>query len=183
MEDAAIINLFFNRSQEAIRETDLKYGKKLNRLSVNITGNRLDSEECVNDTYLAAWDQIPPTKPENFGAYLCRIVRNISYKVFRRSKAQKRIADMIYLTDELYEVIPDASCCQIESRELGRVIDAFLESLEEDTRLLFIRRYFYADPLSYIADLSGMSENSIATRLFRTRNKLKKYLAKEGYSV
>ena len=183
MEDKAIIDLFFNRSQDAIRETDLKYGKRLRHLSVNITGNQSDSEECVNDTYLAAWKQIPPTNPENLGAYLCRIVRNISYKVFRRNTAQKRNVDMVSLTDELCEVIPASSDCPIESRELGRVLDSFLESLDEDTQLLFVRRYFYADSLTVIADFSGMSENSIATRLFRARKKLKKYLEKEGYSI
>lgn len=183
MEDNAIIALFFQRNQDAIRETDLKYGKKLTRLSVNITGSELDSEECVNDTYLATWEQIPPTKPENFSAYLCRIVRNLSYKVFRRSKAQKRNADMVSLTDELCEIIPDSSACQPDGEELGQIIDAFLESLDEDTQLLFIRRYFYSDPLSFIASLTGMNENSIATRLFRARNKLKAYLAKEGYSI
>lgn len=183
MEDAAIIRLFFDRSQDAIRETDLKYGKKLNRLSVNITGSRQDSEECVNDTYLAAWKQIPPTRPENLEAYLCRIVRNISYKVFRSAAAKKRNADMVSLTDELCEVIPASTDCPFESRELGCIIDRFLQSLDEDTQMLFVRRYFYADSLSAIADLSGMNENSIATRLFRARNKLKKYLAEEGYSV
>lgn len=183
MEDIAIINLFFSRNQDAIRETDRKYGKKLMRLSVNITGSHLDSEECVNDTYLAAWEQIPPTKPENFGAYLCRIVRNLSCKVFRRSKAQKRNADIVSLTDELCEVIPDPGVCQTGEEELGKAIDAFLESLDEDTQLLFIRRYFYSDSLAFIASLTGMSENSIATRLFRARNKLKKYLGKEGYSI
>lgn len=183
MEDNAIIDLFFQRNQDAIRETDLKYGKKLARLSVNITGSDLDSEECVNDTYLAAWEQIPPEKPENLGAYLCRIVRNLSYKVFRRSTAQKRSADMVSLTDELCEVIPDSGASQPDSRELGRTIDAFLEALDEETRLLFVRRYFYADSLASIASLTGMNENSIATRLFRARNKLKAHLAKEGYSI
>lgn len=183
MEDAAIIGLFFDRDQDAIRETDLKYGKKLTQLSVNITGSHPDSEECVNDTYLAAWKQIPPTRPENLSAYLCRIVRNLSYKVFRNSKAQKRSAEIVSLTDELCEVIPDSSASQPDCEELGHMIDAFLGTLDEDTQLLFVRRYFYADPLSALSALTGIGENSIATRLFRTRKKLKAYLEKEGYFV
>lgn len=183
MEDEAIVELFFCRSESAIRETEIKYGKKLLHLSANMIGSEQDAQECVNDAYLAAWNTIPPTRPENYFAYLCRIVRNLSYKLVRRNTAKKRSAETLSLTKELSEIIPDDSFNEHGESELGKILDAFLTTLDTDARMIFVRRYFFADSLAFIASLTGTSENSIATRLFRMRNRLKAYLKKEGFTV
>jgi len=183
MEDSAILDLFFGRDEAAIRETDKKYGKKLCGISYSITESRPDSEECVNDTYLAAWNAIPPTRPVNYFAYLCRIVRNISYNLFHKNTAQKRSANTLSLDGEPEEIIPDRESALLNENGLGGAIDNFLRGESRDTQYLFVRRYFYADSLAYLATLTGMSKNGIAMRLMRTRKKLREHLEKEGFTV
>ncbi len=181
MEDQAIIKLFFSRDENAIRETARKYGKRLVGISVSIVGNDSDAEECVNDTYLAAWDRIPPTRPENYSAFLCRIVRNISYDRVRQSTAAKRHAELISLDGELSEIIPDST--SVDGSELGLAIDKFLRGLDKDTRIVFMRRYFYGDSLAALSRLTGKSESSLAMRLMRARKKLREHLKKEGFTI
>ncbi|MGM9680733.1 MAG: RNA polymerase sigma factor [Eubacteriales bacterium] len=181
MEDAAIIRLFFNRDEQAIAETDHKYGRVLVGVSRNIVEDYEDARECVNDCYLAVWQQIPPTCPMNYYAYLCKIVRNLSYNVCEKKHAAKRSAEIVCLSHELDETLPDGDIT--DEVELGRSIDGFLRGLDQRSRLIFIRRYFYSDPVSKIAEMTGMSANAVSARLSRTRKDLKKHLEREGYTV
>lgn len=179
MEDTAIIELFFARDESALREADAKYGARLNRLARSITGDERDAEECVSDAYLAAWKAIPPTRPANLYAFLCRIARNLSLNCFDRSRAQKRCAEVVPLSAELEQVFaapPGASA----PTGIAEALDRFIRTLDEDTRLIFVRRYFYGDPLPVIAELTGICENNLSARLFRARKRLGKMLQKEG---
>ncbi len=183
MEDSVILDLYFAREDRAIRETDQKYGKELSRLSYRITQDYSETEECVDDTYLAAWNQIPPDRPNYFCAYLCKIVRNISLNLIDKRKAQKRNAVLVPLDEELLEILPDTRAPKIEERELARAIGAFLKKTDKRSRILFVRRYFYTDTMEDIAALSGMSVNAVTIKLSRIRKKLKAYLIKEGFEV
>ena len=183
MRDSEILDLFFERDETAIRETGNKYGRRLTALSQNITGNLPDAEECVNDTYLAAWNRIPPVRPDNYFAWLCRVVRNLSYNRFHKNTAQKRNANTVSLDAELQELIPDPHPSYPDEAMLGEASDRFLRKQSKDAQYLFIRRYFYADPLSSLSSLTGMSESSIAMRLMRIRKRMKEYLEKEGFTI
>lgn len=182
MEDSAILDLFFARNENAIKETENKYGQKLIGIARSITCSGSDAEECVNDAYLAAWNQIPPTRPEHFFAFLSRIVRNVSYNRFHKNTAKKRNANVVSLDEELSEIIPDPKSIVSDS-ELGSAIDRFLRKQEKDARNLFVRRYFYGDSVSALSILTGMTENAVAMRLMRMRKRLKKFLEKEGYRI
>lgn len=183
MEDSVILDLYFAREERAIRETDNKYGRELRGLSYRITGDCSDTEECVNDTYLAAWNRIPPERPNYFCAYLCKIVRNISLNSADKKKAQKRSAVLVSLDEELLEILPDNSSPQIEELELARAIETFLKKTDKKSRVLFVRRYFYTDSPEDIAELSGMSVNAVTIKLSRLRKKMKAYLIKEGFAL
>ncbi len=183
MEDSDILDLYFAREERAIRETDHKYGKELSRLSYCITQDYSETEECVDDTYLAAWNQIPPDRPNYFCAYLCKIVRNLSLNLVDKRKAQKRNAVLIPLDEELLEILPDNNVPEIEERELARAIEAFLRKSDKKSRILFGRRYFYTDTMEDIAALAGMSVNAVTVKLSRIRKKLKVYLIKEEFEV
>ena len=181
MEDTQIIELFFARDERAIRETDMKYGKPLTGMSTNITGSLADAEECVNDTYLAAWNQIPPDRPDYYDAYVARILRNLSFHCVRRAAAKKRSASVVSFDEELSEMIPDTTGNAVEERELGEAIDRFLGSVETGDRYLFLRRYFWGDTPEELSALTGMSKNAISLRLMRIRRRLKTFLTEEGY--
>ena len=179
MDDIAIIQLFWSRSENAIKESDSKYGKILKRISFNILANFEDSEECVNDTYMSAWDNIPPQHPNSLMAYLGRITRNISINKYHSENAKKRGGGLIL--SELTECIPDNSNVidNLEAGEITRIINEWLYSLETADRDLFIRRYWFGDSAKSLAKEQNLSENIISGRLFRLRSKLKLILAKE----
>lgn len=181
VSDSTIIELFFARDESAISKTAEKYGRKLFGISENITGDPEDAEECVNDTYLAAWNSIPPTRPDNYYAYICRIVRNISLDRADRKKAGKRSAEVVPFSAELESVLADTEADPGRAEELPALLDGFLRGLDEDTRLMFLRRYFYGDSTSRISEMTGVGENVIYARLFRARKRLKKLLVKEGF--
>lgn len=180
MEDSDIIGLYFDRDERAISESDAKYGVLLRGISKNLTGSPDGAEECVSDTYLAAWNAIPPTVPQSLRAYLCRIVRNLSVTYFRKSASARRKAVTVPLTEELSEILPDRS----ESPETGLTesIERFLREEREDNRLLFVRRYFYGDSPEKLAGMTMMSVGQINARLFRLRKRLAKYLKEEGFA-
>ena len=183
MEDQGIIALFFERSEQAIEETDKKYGGYCYSIAYNILSNREDSEESVSDTYLKAWDSIPPTKPTYFFAYLSKICRFLCFGKLDWKNAAKRKAEMVELTAEMELCIPDLSReAQIQAQELGRLLNDFLGTLSEENRKLFMRRYWYADSVAEIAQRYRMGESKVKTRLFRTRNQLRVFLEKEGYT-
>lgn len=178
MDDERIIELFFARSEQAIGELDIKYGKLCHNLSHNILGNRSDAEECVNDAYLGAWNAIPPAKPNPLQAYICKIVRNISLKLYYRKEAAKRSSSYTVAMKELEASLssPDTVEAEVEARELARIIEDFLETLTAETRVIFMLRYAYSEPYAEIAKRVGLTENNVAVRLNRTRKKMKMYL-------
>jgi RNA polymerase sigma-70 factor (ECF subfamily) len=163
-----------------------KYGSMLNVVSERITGDRSEAEECVNDTLLEAWNRIPPHEPRGyFPAFLSRIVRNISINRCVEKERLKRKAFITELSDELEQCIPSKSSPEssVEGIELGRVISEFLRKQPEEKRRIFVRRYYYLDPVSRIAEKFGCSAGKVKTELFRMRNALKNYLETEGYSL
>lgn len=184
MEDKQIIELYFRRDEEAIRQTALAHGSKLFSLSHRILLNREDAEESVNDTYLSAWDAIPPTRPTYFYAYLAKICRFVSFGRLDWKNAAKRKAEIVELTAEMELCIPDLrNEQQMEAQELGQLLNAFLATLPEDSRRIFLRRYWYAEPITEIAGRLHLSESMVKSRLFRTRNALRSFLEKEGIAL
>ena len=164
IDDEKIIEMFFERSEQGIRELDIKYGKVCYNLSYHIVGSRRDAEECVNDAYLGAWNAIPPAKPNPLLTYVCKIVRNISLKIYWRKEAAKRSSHYTIALEE------------IEARELARIIESFLDTLTTENRVIFIRRYWFSDSYKDIAEFVGLSEKNISVRLTRIREKMKQYL-------
>lgn len=184
MDDNKIIELLFARNEAGIKHMDDAYGRRLFILADNIVRNDQDAEESVSDTYLKAWDTIPPQKPAHLFAYLAKICRNFSLKKLDWKAAAKRNAEVVCLTQEMESCIPDTTrSMELESRELGRILDAFLRTLSEDNQMVFLRRYWYVDTISEIAVRYGISESAVQMRLSRTRSKLAAYLKKEGISV
>lgn len=178
IEDEKIIDLFFNRSEKAIQELDIKYGKVCHKLSYNILNNKQDAEECVNDAYLGAWNAIPPTRPNPLLSYIVKIVRNISLKIYWRKEAAKRSSHYTIALEEIEACIADQKTVEdeIEARELARIIEDFLDTLTVENRVIFMRRYWFSDSYKDIAELVGLSEKNISVRLTRIREKMKQYL-------
>ena len=178
IEDEKIIDLFFNRSEKAIQELDIKYGKVCHKLSYNILNNKQDAEECVNDAYLGAWNAIPPTRPNPLLSYIVKIVRNISLKIYWRKEAAKRSGHYKIALEEIEGYIADQKTVEdeIEARELARIIEAFLDTLTAKERVIFMRRYAYADTYADIAKRVGISEKNVSVRLTLIRQKMKQYL-------
>ena len=184
MDDSKIIELFFARNEDAIKHTDDTYGRRLFHLADNIVHNDQDAEESVNDTYMKAWDTIPPQRPEHFFAYIAKICRNFALKRIDWQKAKKRNAEVVTLTQEMENCIPDPyRDMEADERELGRVLDAFLRTQTPENQMVFLRRYWYVDTIAEIAARYGISESAVQMRLNRTRSKLAVYLAKEGIRV
>lgn len=185
LEDSKIIELFFARVEQAIVELSAKYGTVCNRIARNILKNDLDAEECVNDTYLAAWNTMPPQKPEPLRTYIFRIVRNIAIAKYHANTSEKRNSYYDVALEELEDCLAASVTVEqeISANELSQEIDSFLDTLDKDTRVLFVRRYWYSDGISDLAEMFQTSNNNISVRLFRTREKLKKHLKKEGFEL
>lgn len=185
MTDETIIEMFFSRSEDAIRNTSQKYGKYLMKIAMNILGQREESEECVNDTYMTAWNQIPPKRPQKLLPYLGRITRCLALNRYDYLTAQKRNAQVTMQLSELEECLSgsDSVESEYEAGEIAAVISAFLREQKQDVRNIFIRRYWFSDNITEIANRFNMSESKVKTILFRTRNRLKKYLESEGYNI
>ena len=186
MEDRKIVDLYFKRDENAIKQTQRKFGKRIINISKHITGSALTAEEVENDTYLRAWENIPPTDPASYlFAFLARIARNISISVCRERSALKRSAVLVELSDELAQCLP--SDCNIEQEAEANMvlelINKFLFSKTEDKRNIFMRRYWYLDSINDIAKRFKLSESSVKTTLFRLRSELKEYLAEQGVTV
>ena len=181
MEDIQIVALYFDRNEAAISESDRKYGNILRALSFSYLSSREDAEECVNDTYLDAWNTIPPQKPSYLGAFLSKITRRISIDRFRHDHRAKR-GGFGNLTEELTDCIPDPSPIpsdELETRRLGQAINAFLSTLPAEKRMMFVQRYFYASQISDIAQALDMSESNVKVSLHRLRENLRLHLEKE----
>ncbi len=185
MEDEKIIELYWNRDEEAVKQTSLKYGTFCYCIAHNILKNEEDSKECVNDTWFRAWLAIPPKRPKFFQAFLGKITRNISIDRYRASRASKRRGNMVDLIyEELEECISDrVADDQTDSIVITDAIGRFLKELSHDARIIFVRRYWYADSIEQIAGRYGMSESKVKSALMRSRNKLKSFLKEEGIAV
>lgn len=183
MDDGEIIDLFFNRSEQAILELSTKYGNICRKISQNILHNSSDAEECVNDAYLGVWNRIPPEKPNPLSTYICRVVRNLSIKKYHSNTAIKRNSYYDVALEELEDCIADSNTVEDNCtvRELAENINHFLSTLKKEDRVMFLRRYWFSDSLSEIAELFQISGHNVSVRLFRIRNSLHKYLEKEGY--
>ena len=184
MTDEQILQLYFDRDQSAIAETDRKYGSYCYASAANLLG-REDSEECVNDTYHAAWTHIPPEIPQSLKAFLGRIVRNLSISRFRRTHARKRSSGTDVLLSELEDCLPDAHTVEAEadSRELSRLISSWLASLSGDDRALFVLRYWHGTAVQELAKQCGCTPNALSLRIRRLRKSLKHYLEAKGVDL
>ena len=184
MEDAKIIDLYFARSEEAICQTDAAYGKRLFNLADRILRNAQDSEKSVSDTYLKTWETIPPKRPAYFYAYLAKICRSFALGKLDWKAAAKRKADVVSLTDEMALCIPDQRKeAEMSAKEIGRAMNGFLENLSQESRVIFLRRYWFCDSIAEIAERYGISESKVKMRLHRTRKQLADFLNKEGITV
>lgn len=184
MDDEKIIFLFFARNEDAIHQTDAAYGRRLHALSDRILRSYEDAQECVNDTYLNTWNAIPPRHPTHFFAFLAAVCRNLSLNRIDWEQAAKRNAEVVSLSEEMELCIPDDRReREMEDRELGRILTAFLEGLPQESRLIFLRRYWYVDTIAEIAARYGMTESKVKMQLSRTRQKLRDCLEKEGINV
>ena len=181
MEDTQIVALFFERSEQAISELDKKYGAAVSRTAANILHDRQDAEECVNDASLGCWN----SRPSPLGSYVCRIVRNLAVSRLRARSAAKRNGGFELVLDELAECVPSGVDLEgeLEARELLAAVNRFLAALDYEDRFLFVRRYWFADPVKEIAAATHSSEPRVSARLFRLRGKLRKSLIKEGLLV
>jgi len=184
MEDRAIVALYWKRAETAILETKKQYGRLLLSISRGILRNEEDAEECENDTYLRAWDTIPPKRPEKLSAFLAKITRNLSLDCYDAKHAEKRGGGEVpLLLDELAEVIADETTFPADTEDLSEVLNAFLGRLKPDARTIFLRRYWFGDSVQEISARSGFGESKIKMSLLRTRQSLKEVLEKEGYRV
>lgn len=182
MDDNRIISLYWERSENAIAETDRKYRGLCMHVARNVLSDSSDAEECVNDAYLAVWNSIPPQRPEHFPAFVCRIVKNLALKKYSFLHAAKRTPEAAVSFSELDGIVPDSTDVEklCDSKELGGKISAFLKSEKTLNRVVFVRRYWFLDSIGDIAKKCGMTENAVKQLLLRMRGRLKEYLIKEG---
>ncbi len=185
MEDSIIIELFFERSESAIVELSNKYDSLCSKVANNILNNRLDAEECVNDTYLGVWNTIPPQKPNPLVSYVCRIVRNLAIMKYHSNTAAKRNSIYDVALDELENCFASSTSVEDEfnAKVTAEIIDRFLLSLDKDSRVMFVRRYYHSDSISDISELFETSNHYVSVKLSRIREKLKQHLIKEGVSL
>ena len=182
MDDKHIIKLFHERNENAIAEVQTKYGALCHNISRNILHSDADSEECVSDTYLVLWNTIPPTQPDSLVAYIARIAQNLSTKRYHYNTAKQRNSIYDVALSELEDCIPCRESVEdcMDTAELSQYIDAFLDSLPKKNRVIFVRRYFFSDSVSDIAKIMDLDARKVTLSLYRTREKLKKYLVKKG---
>ena len=183
MEDNEIVDLYWERSETAISETSKKYSRYCRFISFNILQNNEDSEECVNDTYLRAWNAIPPNRPNCLATFLGKITRNLSLDKIKKYSTEKRgLGQTELVLSELDNCVPSSSTVEqeIDKKELVEILNSFLENLPKEKRIMFMQRYWYLMPIKEIAQRSGNSESKVKSALFRARNNLKIILEKEG---
>jgi len=186
MEDCHIIELFWARSQQAIEESEQKYGPYCHTIARGILDQEEDVEECVNDTWLRAWNSIPPQRPNILSAFFGKLTRNLSLDRWRRNRAAKRGGSQVEVAlHELEGCLPDRRRPDeaLEARETAALISDFLRRQPELDRRLFVRRYFHLESIAVLADHFGLTESQVKSRLHRTRQKLKTALAQEGVAV
>ena len=184
MEDSKIVQLYWQRDEQAVRETQAAYGRLCYGIAYNILNSHEDAEECVNDAYVAVWNAIPPAKPDCFMAFLCKIVRNCSLKRLAYLTRQKRSAALTESFEELAEVLSQERVATDEDeKEIGKLISCFLRTQKQEVRLVFVRKYFFFDSIEAIAKRCSFSESKVKNMLFRSRKRLREYLKKEGVLI
>ena len=185
MLDEQIIELFWKRSERAISALDGKYGKVLYNLSYNILNDRLDAEECVNDSYLGVWNAIPPERPNPLLTFVCKIVRNISIKKYHAKTAIKRNSAYDVAMSEVanYILSPNNVESEIEAKELAQLIECFLDTLTVENRVIFMRRYWFSDTYKDIAERVGVTEKTVSMRLTRIRKQMREFLLEKEVLV
>ncbi len=180
MEDKKIVTLLWARAEGALKALEREFGNLLYRISLNILEDPRDAQECVNDSYLAIWNAVPPEKPEPLKPYVCRVGRNTALTRLRNDRARKRCSRYDLSMEELAEALPDRSMEEaLNARALGWAIDRFLDTQSRENRILFLRRYWFGDSLREAAKLVGLSPNAASVRLYRLRAELKEYLIGE----
>jgi RNA polymerase sigma-70 factor (ECF subfamily) len=186
MDDEKIVELYWQRDEKAIEETDYKYKKYLFSIAYNVVYDRLDSEECVNDTYVGAWNAMPPTKPNVLKAFLMTITRRIAVKRYHSKLRQNKIpSEMTVSLSELEDFIAgdEDIAADFDAKNLGRVISDFVHSLSQRRQFIFMSRYYAADPIDTIAADLGLSRSMVNKELAAIRRALKEQLEREGYSL
>ena len=185
MDDSDIIELYWQRSEDAITETDKKYGRLCRYIAMNILANTEDGEECVSDAYLGAWNSIPDKRPNKFSAFLGKITRNLALKKYEYISAAKRNPDAVCSLSELEECVSGRDCIEteLENKRIEKAVSDFLWQLEEEKRAVFIRRYWYFEPVASICERSGFSSSKVTSMLYHVRLKLKTHLESEGIAL
>ena len=184
MNDLQIVDLYWQRNSDAIGYTEQKYGNYCLSIARNILSNFLDAEECVNDTYIGVWNAIPPAKPNNFMAFVCKITRNLSLKRLEAMSRQKRSQAILVSLDELAEVLSDESIADgVSDEDIGKLISDFLRNEKSEIRDVFIRKYYFFDSIGDIARRYDFTESKVKNMLHHTRTKLKDFLIKEGIEI
>ncbi len=184
MDDEKIVELYHARDESAISASAEKYGRYCHSVAYGILGNHEDAQECVSDTYLRAWNAMPPHRPENLRTFLGKITHNLSLDRLDHLSAEKRGAgEGTAVLDEIAQCVPDTSAEETDGAILKEAIDRFLAALSADTRRIFVRRYWFMDSVHEIAARYGVGESKVKVILFRTRNRLRKHLEKEGISL
>ena len=184
MQDNEIVDLYWARSEDAISQTNVKYGSYCRGIALHILRSREDSEECVSDTWLKTWESIPPQRPVRLGAYVGRITRNLSLNRLKAMRRQKRGGgEVIAALEELDETLPSPFSVEedVDARELAALLDRFLDELSSENRNIFLQRYWYFCSVGEIASACSVSQSKVKMSLLRSRNRLKKYLQGEGY--
>lgn len=184
MDDRRIIELFFGRSEKAIEESQKKYGRYISAVADSVLGSREDVEEIVSETLLRAWNSIPPQKPSRLGAYLAAIARNLALDRYAARRKERESIAAEAVLDELADCLPDQSSMPLSDEyALREAVNSFLGSLDERTRVVFMRRYWYMMPIAQIAYQSGLSKSNVKVILHRTRKQFKEHLEKEGIAI
>lgn len=186
LSDDAIIELYWKREEKAIKETDVKYGRYLFTVAYNIVHDRLDCEECLNDTYLGTWNSIPPARPSVFNVFLSRITRNLAVDRYKMSTALKRVPTELTLSmEDLEDCVPDGALSMEEAYALSalkEIMKRFIATLDEREEFIFVCRYYYADRISLIAKMLQISEKTVSRELSRMKSALKEQLQKGGFT-
>lgn len=182
MDDGRILQLLWNRSEQAVTALASRFGKRLYALAMNILCNPQDAEESVSDTYLALWNAIPPARPNPLEGYVYRTGRNTALNHLRHRTAQQRDSRYDLSLDELAQILPGDTLEEtLDAKQLGQAIDRFLDSISKENRILFLRRYWFGDSVKALSRELGLSVNVLSVRLHRIRTQLKDYLYKEGF--
>ncbi|MBO5789508.1 MAG: sigma-70 family RNA polymerase sigma factor [Clostridia bacterium] len=180
MEDEKIVSLYLERNENAIGESQAKYGKYCHTIAYNILHSHEDADECVSDTWHGAWNAIPPEKPNKLQSFFGRITRNIAIDRYRFERAQKRSAQLETIMDEYWECVPNGEASVEDEYALKQAINGFLQALDVRARVIFMRRYWYAMSVKDIADSMRLSESHVSVILHRTRSKFRDHLTREG---